>query len=69
MTGSRVRTYEAAPTRAKAIELFDKIVDDARRLDAMTISTVSRRRGITIPNQTWADQSTPSVGQLLPTTW
>ena len=34
MTGSRVRTYEAAPTRAKAIELFDKIVDDARRLDA-----------------------------------
>jgi len=34
MTGSRVRTYESAPTRAKAIELFDKIVDDARRLDA-----------------------------------
>jgi len=31
---SRVRTYEAAPTRAKTIVLFDKIVDDARRLDA-----------------------------------
>jgi len=31
---SRVRRYEAAPTRAKSIELFDKMVDDARRLDA-----------------------------------
>ena len=31
---SRVRTYEAASTRAKSIELFDKIVADARRLDA-----------------------------------
>ena len=31
---SRVRTYEAAPTRAKTIALFDKIVDDARQLDA-----------------------------------
>lgn len=34
MTESRVRTFEAAPTRAKSIELFDKIVEDARRLDA-----------------------------------
>ncbi len=34
MTESRARTYEAAPTRAKTIELFDKIVDDARQLDA-----------------------------------
>ena len=31
---SRVRTYEAAPTRAKSIELFDKIVADGRRIDA-----------------------------------
>jgi len=34
MTESRVRTYEIAPTREKSIELFDKIVNDARRLDA-----------------------------------
>src|ERR1035437_8137412 len=34
MTQSRVRLYEAAPSRAKTIALFDKIVDDARRLDA-----------------------------------
>ena len=34
MTESRVRLYEAAPNREKTIALFDKIVDDARRLDA-----------------------------------
>ena len=34
MTESRVRLYEAAPNRAKTIELFDKMVEDARRLDA-----------------------------------
>jgi homoserine O-acetyltransferase len=34
MTESRVRLYEAAPSRAKTIALFDKIVDDARLLDA-----------------------------------
>jgi len=34
MCESRVRIHEAAPNRAKAIELFDKIIDDARRLDA-----------------------------------
>jgi len=34
MTESRVRTYETAPTRAKSIELFDKIVNDARAFDA-----------------------------------
>jgi len=34
MTESRVRLYEAAPNRAKTIALFDKIVDDARLLDA-----------------------------------
>jgi len=34
MTESRARTYEAAPSRAKTIALFDKIVDDARLLDA-----------------------------------
>jgi homoserine acetyltransferase len=32
MTGSRVRTYEAAPTREKAIELFDKIVDELNKV-------------------------------------
>ena len=31
---SRVRTYEAAPTREKSIALFDKIVEDGRQLDA-----------------------------------
>ena len=31
---SRVRTYEASPTREKAIELFDKLIDEARCLDA-----------------------------------
>ena len=31
---SRVRTYEAAPTREKSIALFDKIVEDGRSLDA-----------------------------------
>jgi homoserine O-acetyltransferase len=31
---SRVRYYELAPTRAKTIELFDKIVDEWRSLDA-----------------------------------
>jgi homoserine O-acetyltransferase/O-succinyltransferase len=34
MTESRVWLYEAAPSRAKTIALFDKIVDDARLLDA-----------------------------------
>jgi homoserine O-acetyltransferase len=34
MTESRVRLYEAAPNRAKTMELFDKMVDDARQLDA-----------------------------------
>jgi homoserine O-acetyltransferase len=35
MTESRVRLHEAAPSREKAIELFDKIVEEARRrLDA-----------------------------------
>ena len=31
---SRARTFEIAPTRAKAVELFDKIVEDGRRIDA-----------------------------------
>jgi homoserine O-acetyltransferase len=31
---SRVRFYESAPTRAKTIELFDKIVEEWRSLDA-----------------------------------
>jgi homoserine O-acetyltransferase len=34
ITESRVRIYETAPNRAKTIALFDKIVDDARQLDA-----------------------------------
>jgi homoserine O-acetyltransferase len=34
MCESRARIHEAAPSRTKAVELFDKIVDDARRLDA-----------------------------------
>jgi homoserine O-acetyltransferase len=34
MTESRVRLYEAAPSRAKTLALFDKIVDEARSLDA-----------------------------------
>lgn len=34
MTESRVRIHEAAPSREKAIELFDKIVEEARGLDA-----------------------------------
>jgi homoserine O-acetyltransferase/O-succinyltransferase len=34
MTESRARIYEAAPSRSKTIALFDKIVDDARQLDA-----------------------------------
>jgi homoserine O-acetyltransferase len=34
MTESRVRLYEVTPSRARTIELFDRIVDDARRLDA-----------------------------------
>jgi homoserine O-acetyltransferase len=34
MTGSRARIYEAAPSREKAIELFESILEDARRLDA-----------------------------------
>ncbi len=31
---SRARTFEIAPTREKAIELFDKIVEDGSRIDA-----------------------------------
>jgi len=31
---SRVRTYEAAPTREASIALFDKIVEEGRKLDA-----------------------------------
>jgi homoserine O-acetyltransferase len=31
---SRVRTHEAAPTREESIALFDKIVEDGRKLDA-----------------------------------
>ena len=34
ITESRVRIYEAAPSRAETIALFDKIIDDAGRLDA-----------------------------------
>jgi homoserine O-acetyltransferase/O-succinyltransferase len=34
MNESRVRVYEVAPSREKAIELFDKIVEDANRFDA-----------------------------------
>ncbi|MGH6683237.1 MAG: alpha/beta fold hydrolase [Pseudolabrys sp.] len=34
MTESRIRIYETAPSRAETIALFDKIVDDARQLDA-----------------------------------
>jgi homoserine O-acetyltransferase len=34
ITESRARIYEAAPSRAETIALFDKIIDDAGRLDA-----------------------------------
>ena len=34
MTESRVRVHETAPNREKAVALFEKILDDARQLDA-----------------------------------
>ena len=66
---SRVRTYEAAPTRRKASSCSTRLSKRAVSSMQMTISTGSKRRGTTTPNPTSTKSKRVSSPSTSPMTW